>query len=230
MPTKVPPDLIEEWSELGPVNSNTELAERYSVFDNDIDKILAFIESGAPREKRRGKHYTYSREIKKNSGQSVCNICNSALIDIAGESRYDWDLRTIEHIISLDWGGSTTPENSVIICKSCNEAFDRMIVGLLPQRITLNKHGGKKKIKNDQKRRRIRTPKQIKNLPADWKTTVSLQYVFQRVVVCSIDLAKRDFPQHWDNFVQCKYACIEASNKSMLKIHSSYVPRVFDGF
>ena len=88
MPTKVTPDLIEEWSELEPVNSNTELVERYSVFDNDINKILDFIESGAPREKRRGKHYTYAKEIRENSGQNVCNICNSALIDIAGESRY----------------------------------------------------------------------------------------------------------------------------------------------
>jgi hypothetical protein len=230
MPTKVTPDLIEEWSELGPVNSNTELVERYSVFDNDINKILDFIESGAPREKRRGKHYTYAKEIRENSGQNVCNICNSALIDIAGESRYDWDLRTIEHIISLDWGGSTTPENSVIICKSCNEAFDWMISGLLPGRITLNKHGGKQKIKNDQKRRRIRTPQQIANLPDNWKSTVSLQYMFQRVVVCSTEIAKRDFPQHWEKFVQCKYACIEASNKSMLKINPSYIPRVFDGF
>lgn len=230
MPTEVTPNLIEEWRGMSPVESISELHERYSIFDTDVDNILDFVESGAPRKKRRGKHYTYAREIRKNSGQSTCKICNTNLIDVAGECRYDWDLRTIEHIISLDWGGDTTPENSVILCKSCNEAFDRMITGLLPGRISLNKHGGKKKIKNDQKRKRIRTPEQIANLPATWKSTIHLQYLFQRVTVCSTEIAKRDFPEHWKRFVNCKLTCIDDSNKVMHKLDSDYKPREFAGF
>jgi 5-methylcytosine-specific restriction endonuclease McrA len=230
VPVKVSPALVSGWNGLLPVVSDGELLERYAVFNSDVDFILSFIESGAPRNKRRGKHYTYAREIRTESNQNNCNICLALLIDVSGECRYDWDLRTIEHIISLDWGGNTTPENSVILCKSCNEAFDHMISGLLPGRITLNKHGKNQKLKNDMKRKRIRTPQQVANFPENWKLTIHLQYIFQRVVVLSTDIAKRDFSEHWDRFVEHKLNCIAGSNKSMLKLKPDYIPRKFDGF
>jgi len=229
VPVKVDPTLLNEWGRLPPAVSESELIQRYAIFTPDVDYILSFIESGAPRG-RRGKNQPKMKKIREESGINICVLCNANLIDIAGECRYDWDLRTVEHVISLDWGGGTNPENSVIICKSCNEAFDHMITGVLPGRITLNKHGGKKKIKNDARRKRIRTPEQIASLPANWKSIIHLQYIFQRLAVLSTELVKRDFSEHWERFVVCKLSCIAGANKSMLKLDPSYIPREFSGF
>ena len=61
-------------------------------------------------------------------------------------------------------------------------------------------------------------------MPDDWKERVYKQHLFQRIVVHSIPLAKRDLPDEWDDFWKNKLLQIEASNRIMMKKDPEYIP------
>lgn len=216
-------DDLLEWGLSAAAEGIGDLKTTYHVFQGEIDYILEFIESGKPRSKR--LHKKLSNINKKLQGEN-CPICQVDFRSSEGEMRFDWDLRSVEHLISLDFGGVTDEANSILICRSCNTAFSEMATSILPTRVTVHGDGriGGKKKKGDRKRKRIRTPKQISSMPDDWKERVYKQHLFQRIVVHSIPLAKRDLPDEWDDFWKNKLLQIEASNRIMKKKDPEYIP------
>jgi hypothetical protein len=216
------PDDLLAWELNDVAKSIDDLLNTYHVFNDDIDYIIEFIESGQPRNKR--EHSRLSKIHHRLQGVN-CPICLVNLRLTEKESRFDWDLRSVEHIISLDFGGITDDANSILICRSCNVAFSDMTRELLPLRITVHGDGriGGKKKKGDRKRKRIRTPEQIASMPNDWKDRIYKQYLFQRIVVHSLSLVKRDLPNMWNDFWKNKLNQIEESNRMMKKINPDYI-------
>ena len=216
-------DDLLEWELSDDAKSIGDLKNTYHVFENEIDYILEFIESGRPRNKR---HHSKLTKIHHRLEGENCPICLVDFRVAQKESRFDWDLRSVEHIISLDFGGVTNEANSILICRSCNFAFSDMIRGWLPLRVTIHGDGriGGKKKKGDSKRKRIRTPKQISSMPNDWKERIYKQHLFQRIVVHSVPLVKRDLPNLWNDFWKNKLIQIEGSNRMMMKNNPDYIP------
>ena len=216
-------DDLLEWGLSDVAKSIADLKNTYHVFNNEVDYILEFIESGQPRSKRR--HKKLSKIHHRLEGRN-CPICQVDLRTTQKEIRYDWDLRSVEHIISLDFGGVTDEANSILICRSCNIAFSDMIRGLLPLRVIIHGDGriGGKKKKGDSKRKRIRTPEQISSLPNNWKERIYKQHLFQRIVVHSIPLVKRDLPDMWIDFWNNKLKQIDVCNQLMMKSDPKYIP------
>ena len=199
-------------------------ANVHLLYPEDESKyIVEFIESGRPRNKR--NHKKLSKIHHRLEGEN-CPICRVNLRSTDKKSRFDWDLRSVEHVISLDFGGITDETNSRLICRSCNVAFSDMVRGLLPLRITVHGDGriGGKKKKGDSKRKRIRTPEQIASMPNDWKERIYKQHLFQRIVVHSVPLVKRDLPDIWNDFWKNKLEQIEVSNRMMMKNNPNYIP------
>lgn len=216
-------DDLLEWGLSDVARSIADLKNTYHVFNSEIDYITEFIESGQPRNKRRHKKLN---KIHHRLEGGNCPICQVGYRGTQKEIRYDWDLRSVEHIISLDFGGVTDEANSILICRSCNVAFSDMIRGLLPLRVTIHGDGriGGKKKKGDSKRKRIRTPEQISSLPNNWKERIYKQHLFQRVVVHSVPLVKRDLPDMWIDFWKNKLRQIDVCNKLMMKSNPNYIP------
>ena len=224
IPTK---SEISTW-EMG--KSLTDLEQqknRYTSIFPELEFIVDFIRSGEPRSKR---EHSRQREMKKwrrelRIDSESCPICEVRFREFDNYiARHDsalcyWDADSLEHIISLDWGGKTHRDNFAIICSSCNYAFSKMETTLLPPRIIIHGDGrvGGMKKKGDKERKRIRTDKMIASLPLGWEEEIQRQHLFQRVILYSRHRAKSDFPTNWPSFWEFKTRSISEHNGNLTK-------------
>jgi len=218
---------ISRWESEASIDNFAEKKSRYSPFANELDYIIKFIKSGEPRAKRDHKK---SGKLKKEKLHKSCPICEVNFRVGNNVALSLWDAPSLEHVISLDWGGKTTAENTIVICSSCNQTFSEMEKGMLPIRKTIHGDGrvGGKKKKGDSKRKRIRTPEMIANLPNGWEIEIIEQYIFQRLMVHSKQCARRDFPDRWSRFWKNKFIVINVNNNVLRKKKPSDIPTEHD--